>query len=313
MSSKNKICSPIKKSNARWKRWKPDPYIKSCLIDYYENVNKFPKKDEVETLSKKYDIPDRNVKVFFQNRRQRSFERFDNTIDSNKSDIISNYFKEQEQKQFNNEFLELEAINIELFSFIQEFNNFNQRFQQIIIQGQTNIQQAQLTIEKDKELFEQEFNYKKLEQQLLLLKNKLKETDKMSKDNYNNNNNNNSTINETNQTDKKIFDNLLKTNSNEKILYDNLYELYEENVMLKQLNIDNIDNTAIIFRLLNLERFELENIYIMSIAFKKCFNSNYDSLTNIYLSYIYFDTMKYSTEKINKIITYLWYLIVNTA
>lgn len=72
-----------KKNWKRWKRWKIDNKTKEYLINYYENINKYPTSYEINQLSNQFNVTDKNIKIFFQNRRQR-----------NKKDIIDNKFED---------------------------------------------------------------------------------------------------------------------------------------------------------------------------------------------------------------------------
>ena len=59
----------------KWNRWIIHPLTKDYLIEYYENINQYPTKEELIVLSNKFNVTIRNINTFFQNRRHRSIEK----------------------------------------------------------------------------------------------------------------------------------------------------------------------------------------------------------------------------------------------
>ena len=62
------------KSAIKKTRWNIPDDTKSYLIDYFNNVTKFPTKIELKYLADKFGVKIRQIRIFFQNRRQRTFD-----------------------------------------------------------------------------------------------------------------------------------------------------------------------------------------------------------------------------------------------
>lgn len=134
------ITKTIVKSNkkeVRWNRWKINDNTKQQLIEYYDYVNKCPTKDELEKLAYQFETHTKNIRTFFQNRRQRSkiketdiinFENklfiddeyIDSIYDYHETNIILNQFEEE-----NNE-IELKYLNIE-YNKLHYLNIFSEQ------------------------------------------------------------------------------------------------------------------------------------------------------------------------------------------
>lgn len=59
----------------RWTRWKPSPLATEILSYHYNTVNKHPKPGELLDLANQANTTPRRVKIWFQNKRQRSKEK----------------------------------------------------------------------------------------------------------------------------------------------------------------------------------------------------------------------------------------------
>ena len=70
-----KIKKTIVKSNIKkvcWNRWKITDYTKEKLIEYYNSVNKYPDRNELEKLADQFETFTTNIKTFFQNNHQQN-------------------------------------------------------------------------------------------------------------------------------------------------------------------------------------------------------------------------------------------------
>jgi hypothetical protein len=118
-----------KTTTKKWNRWKIDDLTRKHLIQYYENVNKFPNIQEITMLANKFNVTNRNIRVFFQNRRQRSIDikspilkteimlgnkiNFGNNIDFTEVSLISNEQIDDYLNEINEENIILEHFKKE--------------------------------------------------------------------------------------------------------------------------------------------------------------------------------------------------------
>lgn len=128
------------KKDVRWNRWKINDNTKQQLIEYYDSVNKCPTKDELEKLAYQFETHTKNIRIFFQNRRQRSkiketdMINFENKLliddkyiesiyDHHETNIILNQFEKEEEE--NNE-MELKYLNSE-YNKLHYLNIFSEQ------------------------------------------------------------------------------------------------------------------------------------------------------------------------------------------
>ena len=222
----------------KWKRWNIHSQTKDYLIEYYENISKYPTKEQLIVLSNKFNVTIKNIKTFFQNRRQRNLE---NTC-YKKSETYENY---ENNKQ-------------EIFNLIEYHKNLRLVFPLAKLPTFEHLLSLQL--------------------QLL----------------------------ETNVLRNQI--NSFEKNKESGIsIFDCICDAHEESVILEQFNKE---DTEIIFKSMNLEYLSLENIYILSIALKKLFNSNFDYITNLNLAYIYLENSFPSQEMSSKFVSHLLEIMI---
>ena len=227
----------------KWKRWNIHSQTKDYLIEYYENISKYPTKEELIVLSNKFNVTIKNIKTFFQNRRQRNLE---NTC-YKKFETFENY---ENNKQ-------------EIFNLIEYYKNLRIVYPLAKLPTFEHFLSLQLQLETN------------------VLRNQ---------------------INEINE-----FNSLEKNKESGISIFDCICDAHEESVILEQFNKE---DTEIIFKSMNLEYLSLENIYILSIALKKLFNSNFDYITNLNLSYIYLENSFPSQEMSSKFVSHLLEIMI---
>ena len=113
-----------KQKEVRWSRWKINDSTKERLVKYYDIINKYPSQNELKMLSDQFEICIKNIKTFFQNRRQRSkinnrdiinFEDKLN-IDDKYIESVYDYHETNiilEQFEKNDEDIQLNKLNLE--------------------------------------------------------------------------------------------------------------------------------------------------------------------------------------------------------
>lgn len=135
-----KIKKTIVKSNIKkvcWNRWKITDYTKEKLIEYYNSVNKYPDRNELEKLADQFETFTKNIKTFFQNRRQRSKikqeedtinfedkliiddEYIESIYDYHETNIILNQF-EKEDNEIDFKYLNLEYNKLYYLNYFSE-------------------------------------------------------------------------------------------------------------------------------------------------------------------------------------------------
>jgi len=233
----------------KWDRCIFTPKTKDYLIEYYENINKYPKRKELIVLSNKLDVNIKNIKTFFYFFRQRNHY---NTY-SKKSEKSEKFEKSENTQNYENN-------KQEIFNLIEYYKNLRivyplaklptfEHFLSLQLQLQTNV-----------------------------LKNQ---------------------INEFNSWEKNKESGIS--------IFDCICDAHEESVILEQFNKE---DTEIIFKNMNLEYLSLENIYILSVALKKLFNSDFDYITNLNLSYIYLENSFPSQEMSSKFVSHLLEIMI---
>ena len=103
---------------------------KKKLIEFYDSVNKYPTKNELKRLADEYDTCTKNIRIFFQNRRQRNKINDEDIINYEDKKIIHDQYIESIYDyhetniildQFEKEDIKLKYLNLEY----NKLNNIN--------------------------------------------------------------------------------------------------------------------------------------------------------------------------------------------
>lgn len=129
-----------KKKEVRYNRWKINDDTKKKLIEYYDSVNKFPTKNELKKLADEFETHTKNIRIFFQNKRQRSKikeqdminfedkliiddEYIESIYDYHETNIILDQF-EKEDKEMELKYLNLEYNKLNNINFFLEYIDY---------------------------------------------------------------------------------------------------------------------------------------------------------------------------------------------